>query len=63
MTALSVVMSGRLAGLVTADGSTASSTAGFEYDPEYMASPDATPLSVPLRPAQMAPARASSSAV
>ena len=52
MTALSVVMSGRLAGLVTADGSTASSTAGFEYDPEYMASPDATPLSVsvPLQP-------------
>jgi|GEM_PF-1936398 len=52
MTALSVVMSGRLAGLVTAGGSAASATPGFEYDPEYLASPDATPLSVsvPLQP-------------
>ena len=52
MTALSVVMSGRLAGLVTAGGSAASATAGFEYDPEYLASPDATPVSVsvPLQP-------------
>ena len=52
MVALSVVMAGRFAGVATADGSEASSRAGFEYDADYLASPDATPLSVsvPLQP-------------
>ena len=48
---LSVVLSGRVAGTVAGDGLDASSRAGFSYDPEYLAWPDATPLSVsaPLR--------------
>ena len=52
MTALSVVMSGRFAGVATADGSAASLRVGFEYDSGYLALPDATPLSVsvPLQP-------------
>ena len=52
MTALSVVMSGRFAGVTTADGSAASLRAGFEYDSGYLALADATPLSVsaPLQP-------------
>ena len=52
MAALSVVMSGRFAGVATADGSAASLRAGFEYDSGYLALPDATPLSVsvPLQP-------------
>ena len=52
MTALSVVMSGRFAGVATADGSATSLRVGFEYDSGYLALPDATPLSVsaPLQP-------------
>ncbi len=52
MVALSVVMAGRFAGVAAADGSEASSRAGFEYDAGYLALPDATPLSVsvPLQP-------------
>lgn len=52
MVALSVVMAGRFAGVATADGSEASSRAGFEYDADYLALADATPLSVsvPLQP-------------
>ncbi len=51
MTALSVIMSGRLAGTATAEGWAASTRVGFVYDPEYLKWPDATPLSVsvPLR--------------
>lgn len=51
MTALSVVMSGRLAGVATAEGWAASTRVGFVYDPEYLKWPKATPLSVsaPLR--------------
>ena len=52
MTALSVVMDGRLAGVAAADGSATSTRVGFEYDSGYLALPDATPLSVsvPLQP-------------
>ena len=52
MVALSVLMAGRFAGVATADGSGASSRVGFEYDADYLALPDATPLSVsaPLQP-------------
>ena len=52
MTVLSVVMSGHFAGVATSEGSAASTRVGFEYDPDYLRSPDATPLSVsvPLQP-------------
>ncbi|MDE0268326.1 MAG: HipA domain-containing protein [Acidimicrobiaceae bacterium] len=49
MAALSVVMAGRFAGVAAADGSAGASRVGFEYDADYLASPDATPLSVSLQ--------------
>ena len=51
MKTLSVVMFGRLAGIAAADA-TAPSRVGFEYVSDYLASPEATPLSVsvPLQP-------------
>lgn len=52
MTALCVVIEGRFSGVATAGGSASSTRVGFEYDPDYLARPDATPLSVavPLQP-------------
>ena len=52
MPALSVVMSGRLAGSATVDGAGASTRVGFVYDLDYLHSPAPTPLSVsvPLEP-------------
>ena len=46
MTALSVVISGRVAGVATADGAATSNRVGFEYDPDYLRSRGSTPLSV-----------------
>lgn len=46
MPALSVLVSGRLAGTASADGAPASTRVGFVYEPEYLSRADATPLSV-----------------